>query len=400
MATEESYQNWRFWPILCLAFIFAFSSPLLMLATPIYFFQQGVDIKFISLLSTALTITYCFSPIAFNKISDKLGRKKSVVISMIGAACAQFTYYFTLNPLIFLIERLFEGLILGFFFPNLLASISDDPTIDHRKYLSRFNLSWSIAVVFGLLFGSIFLHFIGNVKFIFYINPIFLTLNAFIAIFFFQEPKNLNFSTQNSMPDFNTKKSINNQKSMTLSKYYIPVIIPLLFVFALSFASGNSILLYPIRAELLGFQSSSTYLITVFATFAQSITMYIASLLALNKLKLVSIITLLVYSFLFIFFNLNEIYFLFIILFLLSGFFYGIIYGAVSKFFLTLNILKKTSKYSSIMESSVGFTFFISQIFLGFIADINIGLGYITLSLSLAIIFLITLVFIRKFKEV
>ena len=187
---------------------------------------------------------------------------------------------------------------------------------------------------------------------------------------------------------------------MTLSKYYIPVIIPLLIILALSFASGNSTLLYPIKSELLGFQPSSTYLITVFATFTQSITMYIASLLVLNKLKLVSIITLLVYSFLYIFFNLNEIYYLFIILFLLSGFFYGILYGAASKLFLTLNILKKTSKYSSIMESSAGFTFFISQIFLGFIADIDIGLGYITLSLSIAIIFLIILVFIRKFKEV
>jgi len=319
---------------------------------------------------------------------------------MIGAAGAQFTYYFTLNPFFFLIERLFEGLILGFFFPNLQASISDDPTIDHRKYLSRFNLSWSIAVVFGLLFGSIFLQFIGDIKFIFYINPILLTLNAFIAIIFFQEPKNLNYSTQNSMPDFNTKNSNHNDKSIILSKYYIPVIIPLLLVFALSFASGNGTLLYPIRAELLGFSSSSTYLISVFSTFAQSIIMYIAGLLVLNKLKLVAIITLVGYSFLFIFFNLNENYYLFIILFLLSGFFYGIIYAAASKFFLTLNILNKTSKYSSIMESSFGFTFFMSQIFLGFMGGINIGLGYVTLSLSLAIIFLIILVFNRKFKEI
>ncbi|MFW9999131.1 MAG: MFS transporter [Candidatus Hodarchaeota archaeon] len=400
MATKESYQNWRFWPVLCLVFIYAFSSPLLMLATPIYFFQQGVDIKLISLLSTALTITYCFSPIAFNKISDRLGRRKSVIISMIGASCAEFIFYFTLDPLIFLIARLFEGFILGLFFPNLLASISDNPTIDHRKYLSRFNFSWSSAVVFGLLFGSIFLYFIGEVKFIFYINPIFLFFNAIITIFFFQEPNHNYFKTQSSVIDIDPTNPTNYQKSMTISKYYIPVIIPLLFILALSFSSGNSSLLYPIRAETLGFSSSSTYFINIFATSAQSITMYIASLLVLNKLKLVSITTLLVYSFLFIFFNLNRIYFLFIILFLLSGFFFGIIYGAASKFFLTLNILKKTSKYSSIMESSTGFSFFISQIFLGFIADINIGLGYITISLSLAIIFLITLIFIRKFKEI
>ena len=45
-------------------------------------------------------------------------------------------------------------------------------------------------------------------------------------------------------------------------------------------------------------------------------------------------------------------------------------------------------------------TFFISQIFLGFIGGVNIGLGYITLSLSLAIIFLIILIFNRIFKKI
>ena len=96
-------QNWRFWPILLLAFVFAFSSPLLMLATPIYFLQQGLQIKFISLLSIALTITYSISPILLNKFSDKLGRRKSVIISMVGAACAQLIFYITLNPFAFLI---------------------------------------------------------------------------------------------------------------------------------------------------------------------------------------------------------------------------------------------------------------------------------------------------------
>ncbi|GAG88567.1 unnamed protein product [marine sediment metagenome] len=122
--------------------------------------------------------------------------------------------------------------------------------------------------------------------------------------------------------------------------------------------------------------------------------------MTLNKLKLVSTITLLVYPFLFIFFIANEVYYLFIILFLFSGFFYGILYGAASKLFITLNVLKKTSKYSGILESSTGLAFFISQLFLGFIADINIGLAYLSLSLSLMVLFFINLVFIRKFKEV
>ncbi|MHA1916521.1 MAG: MFS transporter [Promethearchaeota archaeon] len=388
----ETLREWRFWPILSLSFIFSFSTPLLMLATPIYFYQQGVSIKFISLLATAITITYSISPLILNKISDKLGRRKSIIISMIGAAGAELIFYITLNPIVFLIERLFEGFILGFFFPNLFASISDNPTIDHNKYLARFNLSWSIAAVFGLSFGSFFLQFIGELKLLFYINPFFLLLNVLIALAFFRTSSESKVDPDNSIPDKNQELAKNNN-------FYIPVIIPLLLILASSFAAGNGSFLYPIKSEILGFSSSSTYLVNVFAILGQSIALYLASLLVLKKLKLVVPIILFIYSFLFIFFNLNREYPLFIVLFMFSGFFYGFLYGTASKMFLTLNIVNKTSKYSSILESSVGLTFFLSQIIIGFVSDIGIGFGYYAISLSLMITFFIVIIFIKKLRS-
>lgn len=316
MSTETYSQKWRFWPVLCLAFIFAFANPLLSLATPIYFFQQGVQIKFISLLSIAMTITYSISPILLTKISNKLGRRKSIIISMIGATGLQLIFYITLNPFVFLIERLLEGFILGFFFPNLTASISDVPNIDHQKYLAKFNLSWSIAIVFGLIFGAVILLFIDNLVFIFYLSPIILLVNIFIAIFLFQQSTPPNFKPQDKNTTFKTINPENNQDSTAYSNYFIPVIIPLLFILYTSFAAGNGSFLYPIRAELLGFHPSSTYLVNTFAVVGQSLSLYFSSVLALKKLKLVSVFTLSVYPFLFIFFIFNEIYFLFIILFL------------------------------------------------------------------------------------
>lgn len=354
---------------------------------------------FISLLSTAMTITYAISPLVLNKISDKLGRRKSVILSLVGASCAQLTFYITLNPILFLVERLFEGFILGFFFPNLQACISDDPSIDHEKYLARFNLSWSFAIVLGFLFGAIILQFIDDLRFIFYINPLFLVLNTIIAIAFFQAPVNPNQDVTNKIIDLNTFNSESSQISKNINKSHIPVIIPLLLILATAFASGNGMLLYPIRSEILGFSPSSTYIVQVFSTLAQSISMYFASQLALNKIKLVSAITMAVYSFLFILLYINDAYYLFIILFTLSGLFYGILYGIASKLFITLNVLKKTSKYSSISEASLGLTFFLSQIILGFIADISIGLGYLTITLSMLIIFFISIVFLRKLRE-
>lgn len=400
MTKEHVIQHWRFWPVLVLAAIFSFSSPLIMLAAPIYYLQQGVEIIIISILSTALTITYSISPIILNKLSDKLGRKKSVIIAMIGAVGAQLIFYITLNPIVFLIERLFEGFVLGFFFPNLQASISDNAEIDHQKYLARFNLSWGIAGVFGLLFGAAFLSFINDLRLLFYINPIILAINVFIAIFFFQEPINNNRETQNI--DIEEKINIieDHQKLLVTAIYYIPVIIPLLLILAVSFASGNGTLLYPIKSEIFGFQPSSTFLLMVFATITQSLAMYLSNLVTLKKLKLYSTLTLLVYAAVFMFFTINEIYFNFIILFMLSGFFYGFMYGTASKLFLTLNITKKTSIYSSISESSMGVSFFISQIILGIVAGINVNFAYVTLSIILVIIFSISLAFMKNFKEV
>ncbi|MBY8984793.1 MAG: MFS transporter [Candidatus Lokiarchaeota archaeon] len=397
--TEQNVQtHWRFWPVLCLVFIFAFSSPIVMLAAPIYYIQQHVEIIFISLLSTALTITYSISPIILNKISDRLGRRKSVIIALIGATGAQLVFFISLHPIVFLIERLFEGFILGFFFPNLQASISDNAEIDHQKYLARFNLSWGIAGVFGLLFGAVFLTFIDDLRFLFYINPIFLALNVVIAILFFQEP--IHDEEDNQQIEIEVIRPEDHQKLLNSSNFYIPVILPLLFILGLSFASGNGTLLYPIKSEVLGFQPSSTFLVVVFATITQSLAMYLSNLVALKKLKLLTSLTLLIYALMFIFFIINEFYFIFIVLFMLSGFFYGILYGTASRLFLSLNIIKDTSIYSSISESSIGLFFFISQIILGIIAGINVNFAYISLSIILVLIFIINLIFQKNFKEV
>ncbi|MHA2398025.1 MAG: MFS transporter [Promethearchaeota archaeon] len=389
---DDNNRRWRFWPLVFLSFVYSFASPLLMLATPIYYYSLGTSIKFISLLTMAITITYSISPLVLNKISDRLGRRRSVIISVIGATAAQLIFYITLEPIVFLVERLFEGFILGLFFPNLLASISDNPNIDHPKVLARFNLSWSLSSVFGLIFGAIFLNFIPNIKLLFLISPILLVFNVIIAIGFFHPVRD----SENKVDIYLHKI---NEKEVSLKNYYIPVIVPLLFILASSIAAGNGGLLYPIKAEILGFPSSSTYLVMVAATIAQSFAMYMASSITLEKLKLVSLTALFVYSFLFIFLNINRMLIVFFVLFLFSGFFYGFLYGTASKLFLALNIIKDTSIYSSISESSVGVTYFISQLLLGFIADISIGFGYFTISLSLMATFFISVIFVKKIKK-
>ena len=70
--TKENYQQWRFWPLICLAFLYLINVALINLATPLYFFKQGTEIVIIGFLVVGSTITYCFSPILLYKLSKKL----------------------------------------------------------------------------------------------------------------------------------------------------------------------------------------------------------------------------------------------------------------------------------------------------------------------------------------
>jgi len=402
MTNGENPQKWRFWPVIFLTSFYTINSSLIMLGIPIFFFQKGISIEIIGFLSAAQIIAYCFSPLLFNKVSDKLGRKKSVILAMVGVSITQITYYFVLYPLVFLIARFTEGLFLGFFAPNLQASISDNPWLDHSKYLSRLTLSFNSGGLIGLLFGALFLFFINDIILVFYIAPLLVIANAIIVILFFQESKKLNNNIGiKESANIDEKNSVlNNSNKSDDIKYYIPVIIPIIFLFGYSFAIGSANFIYPIKSEVLGFQPYSAYLLSFFAIFAQTFSTYKASLWSIKRLKEVSLISIILVSLLIICFGINEIYFGFIILFVIIGFFAGILYGSAIKFFMILNLTKHTSKYSSIMESLSGITYFATQITAGLIGGINLELAFFTLSIMLMGLFILNLFYIRNIREI
>ncbi len=399
--SDEYPQKWRFWPVILISFFFTINGSLIMLGIPILFFQRGISIEIISFLSAAQIMAYCFSPLLFNKASDKLGRKKSVILAMVGVSSTQITYYFFLDPLVFLIARFTEGLFLGFFASNLQASISDNQFLDHSKYLSRLTLSFNSGGLIGLLFGALFLFFINDIILVFYIAPLLAIANAIIAISFFQESTKLNSNIviKESANTYKKNSVLNNSNMSDEAKYYIPVVIPILILFGFSFANGSAYFIYPIKSEILGFQPYSAYFLSFFAMFAQTLSTYKASLWSIKRLKVVSLISIILVSLIIVCFGINEIYFVFIILFVILGLLAGILYGSAIKYFMILNLTKCTSKYSSIMESLTGITFFATQITAGFIGGMNLELAFFTLSIILMGIFVLNLLYMKKIRE-
>ncbi|MFX1569061.1 MAG: MFS transporter [Promethearchaeota archaeon] len=386
MSSDIKLQNWRFWPVILMAFSYTINGSLIMLGIPLLFYQKGVSIEIIGLLSAAQIIAYCFSPLLFNKVSDKLGRKRSVILSMVGVSICQITYLFILEPIVFFIVRFTEGLFLGFFAPNLQASISDNPSLDHSKYLSRFSLSFNSGSLAGLLFGTLFLFFIDNILLVFYIAPLMIIANSVIAIIFFQE------STQKD----ETSSILNSIPTSNEVKYHIPVIIPIVILFGFSFATGSVYFIYPIKSEILGFPPYSTYFLSFFFSLAQTISTYMASLWTTKRLRLMSLISIILISLLIIAFGINEYFLGFIILFVVIGLSAGVLYGSALKFFMILNLTKQTSKYSSFMESLTGISYFTTQITAGIIGGLALELAFFTLAIILIGIFILYLLCIKK----
>ncbi len=381
-------QKWRFWPVICLALLYPINNSLIALAIPLYFFRQGVDVRMIGLIVAGAAMTYCFSPLLFKNIGDKIGRKSSVTIALLGTSLAQLIFYFTLDPIIFLVSRLAEGLITGLFWTNLQSSISDNAFQNHNRQLSRFNFGWNFGILSGFLIGALILYIIDDLKIIFFAAPVLVFVATFISLLFFQESQKYNVDTV----DLDRISGHSNSNYNKSKDYKIPKILPILLVTSFAFAKGSINILYPIKSEIIEFEPYTVYLLSAFSLITQLISTTFSSYLSLNSLKKAAVICLTALLVIFFFFGINTDFFIFAILYLLMGFFAGILISFGIKLSLMQNVKYQTSKYSNIIESSLGLTFLITPIFAAYLASIDLTLAFFAISVGFAIYLIIALI--------
>ena len=384
-------QKWRFWPIMCLAFFYPINNSLVNLAIPLYFFNQGLEIFLIGFLVAGFFITYCFSPLLLNKMGDKLGRKRSIIIALLGTSIAQIIFYFTLEPLMFLISRMIEGFVMGLFWTSLQSSISDKNSTKNENYISRYNLSWNSGALLGFLVGTIILLNIDDVSIIFYTAPILIFINLIISIVFFQE-------TKKHKDNDETSQNLNVKSNFELNRIYIPVVLPILLVLAFGLAKNSINFSYPIKSEIIGFQTYTVYLLAFLTILTQLISTTFATYLKITVLKKITVMSLVALIIINILLGINYNFFVFILLFLLLGLFAGTLYSFGLKLSILLNIQYHTSKYTSINESILGTTYLITPIICGYIAIINLNLSFYAISLGLFSMLILYSFFLKQMK--
>ncbi len=401
MKPFENTHNWKFWPVMCLVFLYPINLSLMSISIPIYYFNKGVNIETIGFLASAIAITYSFSPILLNKLSQKFGRKKSVLIATLGATAAQISFYFTLEPVVFFIARLMEGFVMGFFWPNLQSTISDNPKIKQSKYTASYNLSWNLGVLSGFLLGGIVVFLFDDIKIIFYLVPLIMIISSVVAMFFFQEPPDINSQTSSyDKNDLRVDLSSSHDKD-DFSKYSIPIIVPILLGTCYCLARATLTLLYPIKSEILGNETHTVFIFFFFLFLAQTCFTVISNYLTMKSLKRISLVSLGGLIFLIMLLGMITTFniFLYILLFLLIGTCCGLIIGSTLKLFITLNVKNQTSKYSSIYASLIGVCFLFTPILVGIIATIDLNLGFYSVSIAILIIIIPALIFIRKIQK-
>lgn len=397
MDNSQDLRKWRFWPVLMLAFMYPVNNALVNIAIPIYFFQIHLDLIYIGVLAAGSAMAYSFSPILFNRLADRIGRKRSIALAMLGVSLAQTTYFFSLNPMIFLIARMAEGLMMGFYWPSLQSSISDNALHDHSMMMSRYNIFWNSGLLAGYVIGASFLFMVDVIEIIFYISPIFIYANFFIALIFFKESQKITLeSTQGIQENGNEKHK--ERTDISLTKFYIPVLVPIIFATVFSIVKASVNFLYPIESEMLGFPSFTVYLQVFFTICAQLIGTSIATFFSIKNLKRVPIICIIIMGFTVLVYGLTSDFYVFIILFFLMGFFCGLLYGFALKLSMALNMKGNTSRYSGILESVIGTCFLIFPITCGFLAGFGMGLAFYIISIIVFLFLIPCIWYVRKME--
>ncbi len=121
----------------------------------------------VGLVATGWGAVYLFSAVLLGKLSDKIGRRNSLLIAMSGfIAMNVFVLFFASHPLHLFFALCGVALFFGFVFPVLEALISEttEPFGQrfHARSLSTFMISWSTGLTLAPLIGGVFVAFLDH----------------------------------------------------------------------------------------------------------------------------------------------------------------------------------------------------------------------------------------------
>ncbi|WP_050181995.1 MFS transporter [Domibacillus robiginosus] len=181
------------------------------------------------LIATFAFAQFLFSPLA-GDLSDRYGRKKSIVFGLLLFSAAQFLFAFSNHLALLYVSRIIGGIGGAFMIPSMMAFVADITTVETRaKGMGRLGAAMSFGFVVGPGVGGFLAAFGLRAPFI--IAGTVAALAALLSIFFLSEPAN-----EKAQATVKKRDSLVKQLALSVQK---PYFILLVMMFTLSFGLAN-----------------------------------------------------------------------------------------------------------------------------------------------------------------
>ncbi|OES45599.1 MFS transporter [Domibacillus iocasae] len=181
------------------------------------------------LIATFAFAQFLFSPLA-GDLSDRYGRKKSIIFGLILFSLAQFLFAFSNHLALLYVSRMIGGIGGAFMIPSMMAFVADITTVETRaKGMGRLGAAMSFGFVVGPGVGGFLAAFGLRAPFI--IAGTVALIAAVMSVFFLKEPVKEEAKTRSKQRD-----SLVKQLALSMKK---PYFILLVMMFTLSFGLAN-----------------------------------------------------------------------------------------------------------------------------------------------------------------
>jgi DHA1 family multidrug resistance protein-like MFS transporter len=124
------------------------------ITVPIYANFLGASTLLVGIIGSAGGLIYSFLPFVSGKLCDRLNRKAMVSASLILYGCACLFYNFVDEASLLVYVRILEWTSVAIFWPATETLIADSGDMRLEDALTRFNISWGLAMVVGPVIGG------------------------------------------------------------------------------------------------------------------------------------------------------------------------------------------------------------------------------------------------------
>ncbi|WP_151733182.1 MFS transporter [Paenibacillus tengchongensis] len=185
----------------------------------------------ITFLASALISPY------WGSLADKYGRKPMLIRSGFSLAALYFINYFVQDPYVFVIVRIFQGLLAGFV-PAAIAMVATNTPEEKTGYaLSVMSTAGATGSIIGPLIGGVVSYYSSN-RSAFLFSAVIVLVSALIATFFAKE-ENYDRSAPRSHVRDDIREAARNPAFMTLlslagiATFSVMILEPLLPIYLL-----------------------------------------------------------------------------------------------------------------------------------------------------------------------